>query len=481
MTCRFSKINCLLFAGVLSISFATNSFSQDIRGYFFNGYYNQLRSKVATLECFIPQSNARAREIEQYEMSDDLNTLKRSFGLVVSTGGWPEWKLMSETVYDLSYTKDAIFSISQTSRSVLGRKVTTIHDIRTLLALPLEAGPRCWEEHEDGIKYDCKAEWTYLTDTDSFCEEVIKVSKTERKTGFTECSYWAYNLGKIWETTTTDKTRTFSRRDAFQEFKEIPIEEYNKIKTVEQFCKDRQTIVRSYRNDKPEAYAFLQDELAKYVLSLNFDELVYYAGKHKKSDDWAYWLSDGKDWPKFQIKYTFDISVIDRHIKCEKSSMTTLQDEEEFHVQNESPSEIHLTIALSEIGKNSVMTPAFEVEPTTNYTYFFDMKDSFEEIVNIQSYRFKIKKNKDACEALTGDMAVWTKITEGFQEKLIKLLENRKTAIIRIIKFACGAHERYALVAKSSIIGYQQELIRCTLYNSDQMPSPKEDTNHRIF
>lgn len=475
MISRFTKKTALLLGlTVLCIFLPKESFGQDVRGYFFNGAYfytntsEPYSSDVATLECYLTGGNVR--EAEEFKMLDGFKKLKRTFSNVVSYGGWPEWKTISETVHELSYTKDAVYSISRTTTSALSRNGSTSRDKITLLAMPLEDGPRIWDEQEDGTKYSCKAEWVYVVDTYSFIDKVIKVSKTEKKSGTTECTYWAYNLGKIWGTVTTDKTRTVSRRSAFKEFKEISEEEYNKTKTISEFKEARKGVVKSYKVDKPEGYELLQDAFAKYVLTLNCDDIIYYAGKNEKSDDWTYWLGDGKDWPGFQLKYTFEVAVEDMHIQCTRSKDQTFQNGKEVFVRNEYPSDSYAEKALYNIVSNPSIRPPFDVEPTTNYQYYYDMKDNVEVTVDVCSYRFKIKKKKDSYEVTSGDMDVWNLCERSIQKELTKLLEEKsgRNVVVRIVKFSCGKNERYSLVTDFSIKGYRQEEIRCVLYNTDQ-------------
>lgn len=473
---KYLSMRILKSLFVLSVcaTFGVSTFAQDVRGYFFNGvyYYTQTSepysSDSAMLECYL--SGGGVREAEEFVLENGMKTLRRKYSHVISYGGWPEWKTISETTYELQYADVAIYSVSRTSTSSLMPRGTTIKSKITLLALPLENGPRTWEEEEDGTKYSCKAEWAYVVDSDSFFGKVIKISKTEKKSGTVECTYWAYNLGKIWGTVTTDKTRTVSRRSAFKEFKEVSEEEYNKTLAINEFCKEREHVIKSYRIDKPKGYALMQDALDKYVLTLNIDDIVYYAGKSEKSEDWAYWMGAGREWPGFQIRYTFDISVEDYHISCDNSTEETFQNGQKVYADNEMTIDSRVPRAFSSIVFNPDLLPASEVEPTTNYTYVFDMKDQIVSVVDICSYTYKVKKKKDSYEVKSGDMDVWNKCERSVQKKIMELLDrgNGSTKTIRIIKFTCGKYERYALVTDCSVVGYRQEHIRCTLQNTDQ-------------
>lgn len=472
------NITKYIWALSLCLTFELASFAQDVRGYFFNGAYfysqtsEQYSSESAVLECYLTGGNIR--EVEDFVLQNNFKTLKRTYSHVVSYGGWPEWKTISETVHELLYAQDAIYSVSRTSKSALAAKGTTSKDKITLLALPLKTGPRTWEEQEDGTKYSCRSEWAYVVDSDSFNDMVIKVSRTDKKSGTVECTYWAYNLGKIWGTVTTDKTRTVSRRSAFKEFKEVSEDEYNKTHLINAFCKERQGVVRSYRKDKPEAFALMQDALDRYVLTLNMNDIVYYAGKYEKSDDWSYWLRDGKEWPGFQINYKFVVSVVDSRIQCTDSDEETFQNGSEVYADNEMTVPSYVTRAFSGIVSNPSMIPSYDVEPTTNYVYTYDMKDTVESTVDICSFTYRIKKKKDSYEVKSGDMEVWNKCKRTIQNQVMELLDrgNGCTKTVRIIKFTCGKYERYSLVTDSSIKGYHQEIIRCELYNIDQIKYP---------
>ena len=472
------NITKYIWALSLCLTFQLASSAQDVRGYFFNGVYfytqtsEPYSSESAILECYLTDGNIR--EAEEYVLQNNFKTLKRTYSHVVSYGGWPEWKTISETVHELQYAQDAIYSVSRTSKSALAAKGTTSKDKITLLALPLETGPRTWEEQEDGTKYSCRSEWTYVVDSGSFNDMVIKVSRTDKKSGTVECTYWAYNLGKIWETVTTDKTRTVSRRSAFKEFKEVSEDEFNKTNKIDAFCKERQGVVRSYRKDKPEAFALMQDALDRYVLTLNMNDIVYYAGKYEKSDDWSYWLRDGKEWPGFQIKYKFVVSVVDSRIQCTDSHEETFQNGSEVYIDNEMTVPSYVTRAFSGIVSNPSMIPSYDVEPTTNYVYTYDMKDTVESTVDVCSFTYRIKKKKDSYEVKSGDMEVWNKCKRTIQNQVMELLNqgNGSTKTVRIIKFTSGKYERYCLVTDSSIKGYHQEIIRCELYNIDQIKYP---------
>lgn len=485
------NITKYIWALSLCLTFQLASSAQDVRGYFFNSVYfytqtsEPYSSESAVLECYLTGGNIR--EAEDYVLQNNFKTLKRTYSHVVSYGGWPEWKTISETVHELQYAQDAIYSVSRTSKSALAAKGTTSKDKITLLALPLETGPRTWEEQEDGTKYSCRSEWTYVVDSGSFNDMVIKVSRTDKKSGTVECTYWAYNLGKIWETVTTDKTRTVSRRSAFKEFKEVSEDEFNKTNIIDAFCKERQGVVRSYRKDKPEAFALMQDALDRYVLTLNMNDIVYYAGKYEKSDDWSYWLRDGKEWPGFQIKYKFVVSVVDSRIQCTDSHEETFQNGSEVYIDNEMTVPSYVTRAFSGIVSNPSMIPSYDVEPTTNYVYTYDMKDTVESTVDVCSFTYRIKKKKDSYEVKSGDMEVWNKCKRTIQNQVMELLDqgNGSTKTVRIIKFTSGKYERYCLVTDSSIKGYHQEIIRCELYNIDQIKYPNNtglyNPNRPIF
>ena len=158
------------------------------------------------------------------------------------------------------------------------------------------------------------------------------------------------------------------------------------------------------------------------------------------------------------------------HIQCTHSKDQTFQNGKEVFVRNEYPSDSYAEKALYNIVSNPSIRPPFDVEPTTNYQYYYDMKDNVEVTVDVCSYRFKIKKKKDSYEVTSGDMDVWNLCERSIQKELTKLLEEKsgRSVVVRIVKLSCGKNERYSLVTDFSIKGYRQEEIRCVLYNTDQ-------------
>lgn len=440
-----------IFVAILCLCCDMASFCQNARGYFFKD------GTTATLEYYTEDRRFRAKE--EFLMNDSLQILKRTYSdMSEQDVRLPDWKTISETTYKLSYTSYGICS------------VTDSQDKITLLALPLENGPRIWEDKDGGSRITCRAEWAYVVDTYSFDEEVIKITRSVEGSGVIQCSYWAYSLGKIWSTVTSNNnTRTVSQRTGFGEFREVPKKEFNKIKTNSEFKKSHIGIVHSYRADNPDGYALLQKTLDNYVLTLNGADIIYYTGKGKKANDWTYWLDDSKDWPEFQIKYTFEISVKNNDISCTNSFENTYQNRKEVHADNEITAEDRVTKALSGIKNNPKLRPSFEIEPNTNYAYYYEMKDTIESTVNISSYRFKVQKTKNSFEVKSGDLDVWKKCESSIQGELRKLFrqKNSNNIVIRIIKFSSGQNERYSLVTMCAVLGHDQHLMHCYLYNTD--------------
>ena len=204
--------------------------SQDVRGYFFNGlYYDEHNnpSTAAILQRFYTQG--KVVEADYYEMIDDLKTLKTTWRVLRGYYGnyIPEWETVAETREQLQYTKDAVFSISQFYRNELIPQGRRNNDKITLLALPLADGPRIWNQRVNGEREVCRSEWAYITDDDEFFEEVIKI--TTEAVGYErsrKCSYWAYNLGKVWETS-ANSSRTLTRRTYFDQLREVTKAEYD--------------------------------------------------------------------------------------------------------------------------------------------------------------------------------------------------------------------------------------------------------------
>jgi len=452
-------------------------FGQNVRDYFYNGAYpSQNDPLVATID----ESNEKGKAMEVNEMIDELSVLQTTKRVFVPAS-WEyaaKWVTTSETKYNLLYTKDIIYTTAQITKSLIditGNKTSWFQsssDIKKiLLALPLENGRRKWiEDNGDGDKYSCSAEWAYIVGEHDFCEKVIKMTKKyEFWGGMIEYSYWAPNLGKVWETLemADDGVKTIGRREEFSSFREISEDEYIKKTTLSEFIRTRADSIRSFRKDNPQTYSLLEDAFAKYVLTLNHKELVYVAGDVSK-DKWNYWLSN-EEWPNFQIKYTMTLSVNDLGVTCNGMS-NNYQGETKYYFYNQRLPEDCAKYAFENV-PNNVIEPSFEIEPTTNYKYHFNMVDNFRETIDINSYVFKIKKKKGNFIMVSGDVDVWNHCQiHAMNNELEKISQNKgkNTFNCRILKFTCGKYIRYSLVTDASIYQYRQAYICCKLFNIDK-------------
>ena len=96
------------------------------------------------------------------------------------------------------------------------------------------------------------------------------------------------------------------------------------------------------------------------------------------------------------------------------------------------------------------------------------MIDKFRETIDISSYVFKIKKKNGNFIMVSGDGDVWNHCkspTMNNELEKIRHIEGKDTFHCRILKFTCGQYERYSLVTDAAIVQYQQEYIRCKLFN----------------
>ncbi|MBR5956954.1 MAG: hypothetical protein IKZ99_01170 [Salinivirgaceae bacterium] len=455
----------LLFSAFILMG--PNVFGQDIRGYFFNGAYpSQKDPFVATI---IGESKEGGVPTEINKMIDGLGSLQTTKRVFVrNSWGYGEWVTSSETKHNLLYTKDAIYSITQNTKSLIDRNGSVTDVKETLLALPLENGSRNWiEDYGNDEKYSCSAEWAYIVGDNDFCEKVIKMTKKYLFWGgMTEYSYWAPNLGKVWETleTAKDGLKTIGRREEFSSFREISKDEYIRKMTISEFIRTRADSIRSFRRDNPQTYSLLEDAFAKYVLTLNQNEIVYVAGEGKKDMSyWNYWLGN-KEWPNFQIKYTITLSINDLTTTCNGVS-NNYQGETKYIFYNQKLPYNCAKYALVNI-PNNLIEPSFDIEPTTNYKYHYKMIDNFCETIDIYSYVFKIKRKKGKFVMVSGNEEVWNHCqTQTMNNELELFRQGENTFHCRILKFTCGQYERYSLVTDASIVQYQQPYIRCKLFN----------------
>ena len=442
-------------------------FCQDIRGYFYNGAYPSQRDDpfVATID----ESNENGDAKEINKMIDGLGALKTTKRVFVrNSWGYGEWVTTTETKHNLLYTKDAIYSITQNTKSLIDNKGNITDFKKTLLALPLENGRRKWiEDYGDGEKYSCSAEWAYIVGDNDFCEKVIKMTKKyEFWGGMTEYSYWAPNLGKVWETLESDDgLETIGKRtEFFFGFREISEDEYIRRTTINEFIKTRAGSIRSFRDDSPQTYSLLEDVFAKYVLTLNREKIVYVAGERENDrNQWTYWLSI-KDWPNFQIKYTIVLSISNFGINCDGES-DNYQGGTRYNFFNQYLPYDCEKYVLENVPNNAI-EPSFEIEPKTNYKYHYNMVDKFTETIDIYSYFFKIKKKKEGFIMVSGDADVWNHCqSHKMNNELEKIhqIEGKNTFNCRILKFTCGKYVRYSLVTDASLFQYQY--ISCDLVN----------------
>ena len=448
----------LITVSTLLISVFAIAQDIDVKDYFYrNGYEYPnggyfYASRDACFYSFLFQGSME--EYEEWALNDGKSTLTRKYQ--VRQGSDYYWSTISMAKYVLDYRDGAVYSTYQTYYdNLVSPNGSHQHDKLTLLALPQTTGPRRWQETETGDKYKCSSQWAYITDGDSFYEQVIKVSKTHVSSGITKISYWAKYYGKVWETWKKKGKEPFtvSQRRGIAPLREITRDECITESSKLAFLKEHEGEKHSIAEDFPDMYKELKDEYAKCLVGLFTSIFPYYVGS-SYSMPVSEWIDYSGNWREFSLRYSITIQIGDAGCEC-ISPFVRLPD------NNYDPRIIRMFLPNWDWANTTVNrwaeTKAFKrpsaVEPISGYELFFLLEDQVEQTLAISSYRLKIKRKKNAFLLKEGDESVWEVCKSALIPKLEEqyLRDKNKTFVVRIIKSSAGHYSRFSLVETCNV------------------------------
>lgn len=449
--------NTLIAITMLLVTIPTIAQGLDIRDYFYRNGYDYpnggyfYASRDACFYSYILKGSME--EYEEWALNDGKYTLTWKYQ--VRQGSGYNWNTISMAEHVLDYKAEAVYSTYQTYYNQFSPKGNYQHDKITLLALPEATGPRTWQETKTDDKYKCSAQWAYVTDGDSFYEQVIKVSKTQISTGITESSYWAKYYGKIWETWKKkgEDPFTVKQRRGIAPVREITEEECIKGRSMLAFLKEHKGEKHSIAKDFPDMYKELEDDYAKCLVDLFPSIFPYYVGS-SYSMPVAEWINYAENWRGFSLDYSSTIQIGDEGCKCVSPSVG-LPD------NSYDPRVIKMYLHKGNWAKATVdrwtETKAFQrpsaVEPVSGYELFFPLEDEIKQKLAISSYRLQIKRKKNEYLLKEGDAAVWAVCKSALLPSLEEqyLRDKKSTLVVRLIKFSSGHYTRYSLVEACNV------------------------------
>lgn len=430
--------------------------SQDIVDYFYRIYYNNASGIIFRNARFgVSFTQGKMQEYEEVALDNSKGTLTSTYQ--VRDNDYSDWRTMSSTKHILSYSNDAVYSLSRTTRSGFGSSVCK--DKITLLILPKPDGqPRKWKETDNGSKYNCSSEWAYVNGG-NYWGRVIKIQKTHQEWGITETSYWAPYYGKIWVTQTSKEheTQTVKHRYQFSYFQEVTEKEYIEETAKLAFLEKHKGEVHSLKKDTPETYRALDDAYSNYLVNLYADHFIYYTGTEQSS---SRLINYNKNWNSFSLKFRTSVEINDEGYKYKDNNITLITS---FRSSYSNPdaypypkNDNWAETTLKELESARLYERPNAVEPISGYRLYFNLSDRFEQTLDVSSHVLKFKRKKNVFVLSDGDEVIWN----ACQSTLLPYLENqysrdgKSKVSVRLIKFSSGSHSRFAIVTECTALDY---------------------------
>ncbi len=376
----------------------------------------------------------------EHQLSPDDRVLTSSYLVDDGNAFVSNWKTVSSVTHQLDYRDNAIYSVSQkTYNPISGVKST--NDRIVLIASPGES----WKESQNGDKYECSADWVYLSNKSSVYK-AIRVTKKLVGTntsldGGVQNSYWAEGLGLVLtELVTSDDKRKESYRINFDNVSFISEDQYIKQNAWNAFVDEQDQYVLLLRQLRENAYFFMQSE---YYLAILED-----AAKHS----FSFPLPDGvdsqtvasADLPTRSIDYESIVSLNRNGVNENQSSGEPYQ---------------WFLNAYRRLQQKTSFDYPYVIEPVSGNKYYPKLRDTYTAKMTTTSYVLTFKKGKNGYVLKKGDEFVW----EACREELQPYIADNKNQMdnpldilftspqLRIIKCICGNHTAYYVVKKCHI------------------------------
>lgn len=467
----------LILGAILALGYYSSA--RDIKDYFYRIGYNYpdggyfYASRDACFYSYILKG--AMEEYEEWGLDEGQYALTWKYQVRERSG--QRWSTISMAEHILDYSSEVVTSTYQTYYNQFAPKGNYQHDKLILLAFPDAKGPRKWQETKTGDKYNCSAQWAYVSDGGSFLEAVIKVSKTLISSGITETSYWAKYYGKIWETWNEKGKEPFTvkQRRGVNKVKEISEKEFLEVSermaieaAKNAFIDNHKGEVHSLAEDATALYKELGDSYARYLVNILYkDEFIYNTGYYSSSQyDMKKWVNASVDWRSYALVYRDVVSIDDNGCHCEAPVICRVLNGQKTRItEYDRPSMNWAAQIVRQRMNDGTFERPSAVEPVSGYRLFFKTVDQFEHKLDIDSYRLKIKKKKGSFLLTKGNESVWFVCEKALIPYLESMYaQNGKSSIaVRLIRFSTDRYERYALITDCDVYQAAERYMSCKL------------------
>ena len=467
--CIHHMKNLISTLAVILLSISLSAQGLDVKDYFYRIYYSYPdggyfdASRDACFFSYILKGTME--EYEYWGLNEGRYTLTWKYQ--VREGSGHQWNTISMAEHVLDYKVDCVYSTYQTYYNMFAPKGNYQHDKITLLALPLATGPRTWKETVTGDKYNCSAEWTYLTNDQSFYEPAIKVKKTMVSSGITEISYWARYYGKVW-VTWAEKGKdpfTVKQRHGLGIIREISQKSFNEETAKRAFLKEHKDEMHSLEKDSPKAWSALKDAYDKYLVGQYRNDFLYYYGPNLTSRSAEDFIKDDKYWRDFSMKFHTAVNISDFGIKCIDPTITKIVNGHETGFKMFFRRDNWAEPVLKKLGDEGLYERSSAVEPVSGYRLYFNMVDTFEQTIALSAFKLTVKRKKGEFQLTDGDADIWSTCSEALLPHLeAKYAKAGKSKmVVRLVRFAVGQHVRFALVTDCFVSRDNDYCLECKL------------------